>query len=118
MPCRSRRIYLPLKDKFDEIIDKWGEMDSIEDVRDGGMVQQCCSHPKERWRKHQGKPGHDVTKKCIKRTKHSIPTLGELETRLNKAKYFSHLDMNNGYMQLERPRKAVLKLATFSCIEG
>ena len=39
--------------------------------------------------------------KGIKRTMHTIPTLRELETRLNGAKFFSHLDMNNGYMQLE-----------------
>lgn len=37
----------------------------------------------------------------IKRTQHAIPTLRELETRLNRAKFFSHLDMNDGYMELE-----------------
>ena len=37
----------------------------------------------------------------IKRARHTIPTLRELETRLNGAKSFSHLDMNDGYMQLE-----------------
>ena len=31
---KQRRISLPLKDKFDEILDKWEEMDIIEDVRD------------------------------------------------------------------------------------
>ena len=37
--------------------------------------------------------------KYIKRTRHAIPILRELETRLNGTKYFSH--MNDGYMQLE-----------------
>ena len=37
----------------------------------------------------------------IKRTRHTIPTLRELEAKCNGAKYFSHLDMNDGYMQLE-----------------
>ena len=37
----------------------------------------------------------------IKRTRHAFPILKELETRLNEAKYFSHLDMNNSYKQLE-----------------
>ena len=40
-------------------------------------------------------------KKYIKRTRHAFPILKELETRLNEAKYFSHLDMNNSYKQLE-----------------
>ncbi len=40
-------------------------------------------------------------KRFIKRTRHAIPTLRELETRLNGAKYFSHRGMNDGYMQLE-----------------
>ena len=31
---KQRRISLLLKDKFDEILDKWEEMDIIEDVRD------------------------------------------------------------------------------------
>ena len=31
---KQRRISLPLKDKFDEILDKWEKMDIIEDVRD------------------------------------------------------------------------------------
>ena len=39
--------------------------------------------------------------KYIKRTRHAIPTLRELETRLNGTKYFSHLVVNDGYMQLE-----------------
>lgn len=37
----------------------------------------------------------------IKRTRHTIRTLRELETRLNRAKFFLHLDMNDGYMELE-----------------
>ena len=36
--------------------------------------------------------------KYIKRTRHAIPTLRELEMKLNGATYFSHLDMNDGYM--------------------
>ena len=50
--------------------------------------------------------------KYIKRTRHAIPTLRELETRLNGAKYFSHLDVNDGYMQLELAKES-RKLTTF-----
>ena len=31
---KQKRIPLPLKDKFDEILDKWEQMDIIEDVAD------------------------------------------------------------------------------------
>ena len=50
--------------------------------------------------------------KYIKRPRHTIPTQRELETWLNGAKFFSHLDMNNGYMQLELAEES-RKLTTF-----
>jgi len=34
-------------------------------------------------------------KKYIRWTRHTIPTLWELHTRLNGAKYFTYLDMND-----------------------
>ena len=34
--------------------------------------------------------------KFIKRTRHIIPTLRELETRVNGTKCFSHLEMKDG----------------------
>ena len=52
-----------------------------------------------------------------KRTRHANPTLRELGTRLNGAKYFSHLDMNDGYMQLELAEKS-MKLTTFYTHRG
>ena len=51
----------------------------------------------------------DITdvNKWIKRTRHTIPTLQELESSLDGAKYFSHLYTNNSYMQLNfREQKA------------
>ena len=65
-------------------------------------------------RKTEKTSGLDMAdaKKYIERTRHAIPTLRELETRLNGAKYFSHLDMNDGYMQL-KPAKESRKLTTF-----
>lgn len=55
--------------------------------------------------------------KLIKRTRHVIPTLRELETRLNGAKYFLHLDMNDGYMQLELAKES-RKLTAFYTHRG
>ena len=55
--------------------------------------------------------------KYIKRTRHTIPTLRELETRLNGAKYFTHLDMIDGYMQLELAEES-RKLTTFYTHRG
>ena len=54
--------------------------------------------------------------KYIKRTRHAIPTLREPEIRLNGTKYFSHLDMNNKYMQLELAKEAG-SLPHLTCIE-
>lgn len=54
---------------------------------------------------------------CIKRTRHTIPTLRELERSLNEAKYFSHVDMNDCYMQLELAEKN-RKLTTFYTPKG
>ena len=44
-------------------------------------------------------------------------TLREQKTRLNGAKYFSHLDMNNEYMQLELAEER-RKLTTFYTHRG
>ena len=55
--------------------------------------------------------------KYTKRTRHAIPTLRKLETRLNEVKYFSHLDMNHGYMQLELAEES-RKLITFYTHRG
>ena len=91
---KQRRISLPLKDKFDEIVNKWQEKDIIEDV--GNEPTVWCSNvvftPK--------KEGENIRASLdIERTK---PTLRELvETRINGAKYFLHLDMNDDCMHLE-----------------
>ena len=55
--------------------------------------------------------------KYIKRTRHTIPSQRELETWLNGVKFFSHLDMNNGYMQLELAEES-RKLTTFYTHRG
>ena len=116
---KQRRVTLPLKGKFDEILDKWEEMDIIEDVRD--EPTEWCSNavltPKKDGENIKASLDLTDANKYIKRTRHAIPTLRELETRLNGAKYFSHLDMNDGYMQLELAEES-RKLTTFYTHRG
>ena len=100
---KQRRVSLPLKDKFEQILDKWQDLDIIEDV--GDEPTDWCSNvvltPKKDGESIRASLDMTDVNKYIKRTRHTIPTLRELETRLNGAKYFTHLDMNDGYMQLE-----------------
>ena len=116
---KQRRISLPLKDKFDEILDKWEEMDIIEDRRD--EPTDWCSNvvltPKKDRENIRAILGFTDANKYKKKTRHAIPTLRELETRLNGAKYFSHLDMNDGYLQLELAEES-RKLTTFYIHRG
>ena len=94
-------------------------MDIIEDV--GDEPTEWCSNavliPKKDG--ENIRPSLDMTdaSKYIKRTRHTIPTIRGLETRLNGAKYFSHLDMNDWYMQLELAEKS-RKLTTFYTYRG
>ena len=55
--------------------------------------------------------------KYTKRTRHAIPTSTELKTRLSGAKYFSHLDTNNGYIHLGLAEES-RKLITFYMHRG
>ena len=116
---KQRRISLPLKDKFDQILNKWEDMDIIEDV--GDEPTDWCSNvvltPKKDGENIRASLDMTDANKHIKRTRHAIPTLRELETKLNGAKYFSHLDMNDGYMQLELAEES-RKVTTFYTHRG
>lgn len=116
---KQRRIAIPLKDKFDQILSKWEEMDIIEDV--GDEPTDWCSNvvltPKKDGENIRASLDMTDANKHIKRTRHAIPTLRELEARINGAKYFSHLDMNDGYMQLELAEES-RKLTTFYTHRG
>ena len=114
---KQRRITLPLKGKFDEILDKWEKMDIIEDV--GNEPTEWCSNVALTLKKDRKNIRLAMTdaNKYLKRTRHAIPTLRELETRLNRAKYFFHLGMNDGYMQLELAEES-RKLTSFYTHRG
>ena len=116
---RQRRISIPLKDKFEKLLSKWEDMDIIEDV--GNEPTVWCSNvvitPKKDGESIRASLDMTDANQYIKRTRHAIPTLRELEARLNGAKHFSHLDMNDGYMQLELAEES-RKLTTFYTPRG
>ena len=116
---KQRTISLPLKDKFDQILHKWEEMDIIEDA--GDEPTDWCSNvvldPKKEGENIKANLNMTDTNKYIKRTRHDIPALRELETKLNDAKYFSHLDTNDGYMKLELAKERT-KVTTFYTHRG
>ena len=116
---KQRRVSMPLKEKFGQTLDRWHNLDIIEDA--GDEPTDWCSNvvltPKKDG--ESVRAGLDMTdiNKYIKRTRHTIPTLRELETRLDGAKFFWHLDMNDGYMQLELAEEN-RKLTTFYTHRG
>jgi len=111
---KQRRVSIRLKDKFEQILDKWQDLDIIEDV--GDEPTDWCSNIVLTSKKdgESVRPSLDMTEvnKYFRRTRHTKPPLRELETRLNSAKYFTHLDLNNGYMQLELAEES-RKLTSF-----
>ena len=93
--------------------------DIIEDV--GDEPTDWCSNvvltPKKDGETVRASLDMTDVNRYTKRTRHSIPIVRELEARLNGAKYFSHLDMNDGYMQLELAEES-RKLTTFYTHRG
>ena len=116
---KQRRESIPPKEKFDQILDRWHTLDSIEDV--GEEPTDWCVNvvltPKRDGEIVRASLDMTDVNKYIKRTRHTIPTLRELETRLNGAKFFSHLEINDGYMQLELAEES-RKLTTFYTHRG
>ena len=108
---KQRRVSIPLKEKFDQILDRWHSLDIIKDV--GDEPTDRCSKvvitPKDSENIRASLDTTDINK-YVKRTRRTIPTLQE--SRLNGAKYFSHLYMNDGYMKLELAEES-RKLTTF-----
>ena len=116
---KQRGVSIPWKETFDQILDRWQGLDIIEDV--GDELTDWCSNmiltPKKDGESVRASLDKADVNKYIKRTRNTIPTLRELETRLNEAKFFSHLDMNDGYMQLELAEES-RKLTTFYTHRG
>ena len=111
---KQRRVSIPPKETFSQILDWWHTLNIIGDV--GDEPTDWCSNvvltPKKDGESVRASLDMTDVNKYIKRTRHTIPTLRELETRLNGAKFFSHLDMIDGYKQRELAEES-RKLKTF-----
>ena len=86
---KQRGVSIPLKEKFDQILDRWHSLDIIEDV--GDQPTDWCSKevvtPKDSESIRASLDMTDINK-YIKRTRHTIPTLQELESRLMEPSTF------------------------------
>ena len=82
---KQRRISLPLKDKFDEILDKWEQMDIVEDV--GDEPTEWCRNvvltPKKDGENIRASLDMTDANKYIKRTTHANPNLKGYSTPHN-----------------------------------
>ena len=98
----QRRIPFPKRDQFDEIIQEMEKEDIIEPVEcPTEWISNVVLTPKADPTQLRMNIDMTTANAEIKRTRHVIPTLEELRYKLNGAKYFSKLDMKQGYMQLE-----------------
>lgn len=84
---KQGRVPIPLRKKFDQIMDRWQVLDIIKDV--GDEPPDWCSNvvltPKKDGESVRARLDMTDVNKYVKRTRHTIPTLRELETRLNGA---------------------------------
>ena len=117
---KHRRISFHLRKGVDEEQINLQEADIIATVTDGPTewISPCHAVPKP---KQPGKLRLCVDmrapNKAILRTRHIIPTIEDLVVDLNGAKYFSKLDMNQGYHQLELAPESRY-ITTFSTHRG
>ena len=76
---KQRRVSIPLKEKFDQILDRWHTLDITEDVRD--EPKDWCSNvvltPKKDSESVRASLDMTDINKYIKRTRHTIPTQRE-----------------------------------------
>ena len=82
---KQRGVSIPLKEKFDQILDRWQDLDIIEDVGDEptDWNSNVLLTPKKDDESVRASLNMTDVNKYIRRTRHTIPTLRELETRLN-----------------------------------
>ena len=86
---QKKGVSIPLKEEFDQILDRWHSLDIIENV--GDEPTDWCSKvvvtSKDSERIRASLDMTDINK-YIKRTRHTIPTLQELESRLMEPSTF------------------------------
>ena len=110
---KPRRVQFHLRDKLDNEIDELMKADIIEEatgptewlsppvleLKPTGNVRVCIDSR--------------VINTAIERERHPMPTTEDLIVKLNGAKYFSKIDLNKGYHQLELAEES-RPITTFS----
>lgn len=98
----QRRIPLPKRQQFEEIIQEHEEADIIEQVEGPTeWISNVVLTPKADPTQFRMNIDMTTANTAIKLTRHEMPTLEELGYKLNGATHFTKLDMKQGYMQLE-----------------
>ena len=113
-----RRIPFNLRDKVEAKIRELEDLDIIEEI-DGEptpWISPIVCAPKK---SNEIRMCVDmrVVNQFIMRERHLTPTLNEIMAEVNGARYFSKLDLNNGYHQLELDEESK-NLTTFSSHVG
>jgi len=116
---RYRRIPFHMRKQLDEHLDKEMELGVIEKATGPTpWVSPLVIVPKPKSpNKIRVCVDMRAPNKAIKRERHNMPTLDELATLLSGAKFFSKLDLNQGYNQLELDEESRF-ITTFATHRG
>lgn len=100
---RERRIPFALRDEVKRTIEEWEKADIIEDVTSEPTpwLSQMVIVPKEEKGKVRVCVDMRNANRAIERTRYPTPTIDDVIAKLSGAKYFSKLDMNSAFHQLE-----------------
>ena len=100
---RERRIPFALRDEVKRTIEEWEKNDIIEDVTSEPTpwISQMVIVPPQDGKKFRVCVDMRNANEAIERTRYPTPTVEELIGKLSGAKYFSKLDMNSAFHQLE-----------------
>ena len=115
-----RRIPFHLRTQVEIELKRLEDLDIIEKV-DGptDWVSPIVVAPKPKSKNNEIRICVDMRQpnQAIKRTRHIIPTIDDMIVDLNGAKFFSKLDLNKGYHQLELSEKS-RNITTFTTHVG
>lgn len=100
---RERRIPFALRDEVKRTIEAWEKNDIIEDVTSEPTpwISQMVIVPPTDGKKFRVCVDMRNANKAIERTRYPTPTVEDLIGKLSGAKYFTKLDMNSAFHQLE-----------------
>lgn len=110
----ARRIPPALHDKVEQELNRMIELDVIRKVE--GPLQYCSPMVVTYKRNGELRICADLRRlnQSVVREKMQIPTFDELRSKLNNPKFFTHLDMRNGFWQIpvSSDTQAVLSFST------